>query len=258
MTDGYGLRGQPNDLHGQPFDTLAHTAEQDIIQVMIEGMARHPRSHQKMIGPSEIGIPCSRRLIRKLAQHQEPERQPAWKPAVGTACHAQQEEWFGHADYQSRYLIEERVDVGTIGGQPVTGSADLFDPYLGIVTDWKFVGKTRMNLYRAKGPGQQYRVQAHLYGRGFERAGYKVRGVMIMFIPRDGELADSYPWVEEYRPDVAEWGLTRANHLYQQLVALGVDQALELYPACGDTYCPWCQQERSKATVERLKAHPFA
>lgn len=243
----------PTALYSSSTDELAEMVQRDYLQVMIDGMERHPRSLQKMIGPSEIGIECERRLLRKLAQVEEPKRQPPWKPAVGTACHNQQEEWFGHESYGGRYLVEEKVFVGTIGGQPVTGSTDLFDTWTGGVIDHKFCGPTRIRKYRTGGPSQVYRCQAHIYGVGWAAMGYKVNYVMIAFVPRDGELSETAFWYEEFRPDVAQWAMDRANYLWWQLQQFGLTAALELYPVCKDAYCPWCQIERQQV----LNKTPF-
>lgn len=243
----------PTALYEHGVDQLGKMVQQDYLQVMKDGMARHPRSLQKMIGPSEIGGECERRLLRKLAQVEEPERQPPWKPAVGTACHNQQEEWFGHESYGGRWLTEEKVYVGDIGGFPVVGSTDLFDTWTGGVIDHKFVGKSRLVIYRNHGPSQVYRCQAHIYGVGWAAAGYTVRYVMIAFVPRDGELSETTFWVEEFRPDVARWAMDRANYLWWQLQQNGLESALALYPQCQDKYCPWCQMERQ----QRLNLRPF-
>lgn len=226
---------------GEGYEQANATAEL-LIDVIEEHITRHPRSQQKRIGPSEIGIDCTRRLIHKLAGDDEPERGPAWKPTVGTACHSQMEEWFEAENefMPGAYMIEQRVNVGQIGGIDITGSTDLFIPSMGTVIDWKFVGPSRLKHYRAKGPSNQYRCQAHLYGKGWVAAGYDVQRVMIAFIPRDGELSDSYFWWETYDPMTAIKALVRANQLHTQIQAQGKDQALDAYPLCDDRWCPWC------------------
>lgn len=223
---------------------------EEILTVIEGNITNHPRSQQKRIGPSEIGMECTRRLIHKLAGDTEPDRGPAWKPTVGTACHSQMEQWFELANQTSflpdSYLIEQRVNVGRIGETDITGSTDLFMPHTGTVVDWKFVGPSRLKHYRLKGPSDQYRVQAHLYGKGWVAAGYTVQTVMIAFIPRDGELGDSFFWSEPYNPMVAVMGLARANQLHTRIQAEGKEAVLADYPLCGDRWCPWCHVEAVK------------
>ena len=146
------------------------------------------RTLQTSIGPSEIGLPCSRRLIKKLLNTKDPQQDSRWLATVGTAVHAWLAQGFEAPEHRRGYLngrfgdvlVEERVNVGTIGGVEIWGSADLFDILTGLVVDWKVVGNSRLDAYRRYGPGQQYRVQAHLYGRGFARLGLPVRNVLIM------------------------------------------------------------------------------
>ncbi|MEX3610047.1 hypothetical protein VVR12_03225 [Rothia sp. LK2588] len=226
---------------GTGFDKATETAEL-LMDTIEDHITHHPRSQQVRIGPSEIGMDCTRRLIHKLAGDTEPDRGPAWKPTVGTACHSQMEEWFGKENeyMPGAYMIEQRVKVGRIGDTEITGSTDLFIPTMGTVVDWKFVGPTRLKQYRVKGPSNQYKVQAHLYGKGWVAAGYDVKRVMIAFLPRDGELSDSYFWWEDFDPMVGIVALAKANQLHQEIQSHGKDFALAQYAPCEDRWCPWC------------------
>lgn len=242
--------------------THAQLAADMVQDVIVSAVLDHPRSKQKRIGPSEIGMPCTRRLLHKLNKDTEPDellpltaRPVGWRATVGTACHAQMEEWFtapGRAD--EGYLVEERLTVGAIGGEDITGSCDLFNRYTGVVLDWKFVGTARLKQYKAKGPGAQYRSQAHLYGKGWEDDGHAVTSVMIVFAPRDGDLEDAFWWWEPYDRHVADEALTRANALHQTIQMFGIDAALSLYPPCSDPWCPWC----AKAHAAAQASSPFA
>lgn len=241
-------------------DRVKGIADQ-VFDIMIEEMVNQPRSLQKRIGPSEMGIECSRALLHKLAKDQEPPRGPAWKPQVGTALHDQQERWFNKAaaagaSEENRWLCEQSVVVGQIGGEDHAGSTDLFDSWGHAVGDWKFIGPSRLKHYRSKGPSQQYRTQAHLYGRGWQLEGWQVDLVMIFFIPRDGELSDSYVWSEPYNQTVATDALARMNQLDGLQKAIGQEQALSLYPLCSDRYCAWCAPQQN---LERAATtNPFA
>jgi hypothetical protein len=241
------------------------------MDVVTDGIQAHPRSHQKLIGPSEIGTPCLRALLHKLNQDPEPgSGPPAWKPAVGTALHNQMEAWFASCRDSDQFLVEQRVNVGTIGDKTISGSTDLFMKPAGAVIDHKFIGKTRLRDYRAAGPGDQYRKQTHIYGRGWELAGWPVHLVMIAFVPRDGELADAWFWWEEYDRRIAFGAMARANRCWRRIQEIGIDAALAEVPPCQDTdkdapaynhnaaWCRWCQPENTARTVEAIRAsNPF-
>ena len=83
---------------------------------------------------------------------------------------------------------------------------------------------------------------------------------MICFVPRDGELRDSYYWWEPYDRQVAEDALARANNRYTLLAMFGLDVALSLYPLCDEDtnpdwqWCRWCNPHR----VAAANPHPFA
>lgn len=228
---------RPDDPEGQEF---ADHFAQELLDTITEAIRNRPRSLQREIGPSELGVPCDRALLHKLAEEDEPrERGPAWKPEVGTALHAMMERLFSTDEkVEDGWLTEENLLVGDVGGTGITGSADLYNG--GAVVDWKFVGPSMLKKYKASGPGEQYRGQAHLYGRGFRTLGYAVELVMIAFVPRDGELDESFFWWERFDPDHAEAVLARANKLFRLQDALGAEKAAELFPACTDPWCAWC------------------
>ena len=79
---------------------------------------------------------------------------------------------------------------------------------------------------------------------------------MIFFIPRDGELSDSYVWSEPYDRTVAADTLATMNQLDGLLKAIGLDQALSLYPPCDDRYCQWCAP--ANKVFQAQQTNPFA
>jgi hypothetical protein len=243
---------------------LAAATAAEYESVIAAGVHAHDRTAQKLIGPSEIGVPCDRALLHKLAQQQEQRAGVPWKPAVGTALHTQMETWFScpapaASTTAGDWEVEQKVMVGRIGPDQIRGSTDLYRK-TGVILDHKFVGKDRLKKYRANGPHKQYRVQAHTYGKGWEDEGWPVLAVMICFLPRDGELRDSYYWWEPYDRGIAEAGLARANNRYALLASLGLDLALSLYPLCdAETnadweWCRWCNPHRTAVT----NPNPFA
>src|SRR5262245_20008324 len=116
---------------------------------------RAPRNLQRTIGPSEIGVPCDRCLISKLAAIKEDSQYgQQWLPFVGTCVHygiANAFEVYEMHSEPSRFLIEHRFSVGYIGDDEITGSADLFDRMTGEVTDWKIVGNSTIRDVRSHG-----------------------------------------------------------------------------------------------------------
>jgi hypothetical protein len=220
-----------------------------------EAIDNDPRTLQKSVGPSELGIECQRRLAYLLAGTPEVNvRKSPWLPTIGKATHAWAEEVFVRANRRykdaARYLIETRVEVGalTMGGRlrPIRGSSDLYDRITGTVVDWKIVGDNTLKKVRQrKAPSDQYRAQAHLYGRGFMARGAYVERVAIFYLPRNGELTDAYFWAEDYDEKVALDVLARAQETQLVVDAAG-PAAPGLLPTT-DAYCTFCPFYRPNA-----------
>lgn len=190
----------------------------DLTNGIVNGIVNHPRSLQQRIGPSELGMPCEHCLAAKLAGWTETRTEAAWLPTVGTAVHAWLAEQFGGTP---RWLVETKVDVGDLNGVPITGSADLFDFLTATVVDWKIVGRpTLQTVKRDGGPSDQYRTQAHLYGRGFVRAGHAVDRVAIAYLYRNGFTPEPFVWTEPYDEGVAVAALERATGVLRTLDAI--------------------------------------
>lgn len=237
-------------LHPLPLNHQARGGDpmllrDELLHVIATHIDNHPRSAQTRIGPSEVGGPCPRRIAYKLAGTPEANvRTAPWRPTVGTAVHSWLEqacEAWNAAHSVERFYLEQKVTVGTIGGVEITGSCDCYDRITATVVDWKVVGPTALRNYKAaKHPGEQYRTQAHLYGRGFVREGLPVDHVAVMFLPQSGELTDAYYWTEPYEEQVALAGLSRADGIATLVAALGLNAPAQL-PAvdahCG--FCPW-------------------
>lgn len=231
-----------------------HTAGH-LLWLIEDAITNHPRSQQERIGPSEMGHPCARRIGYKLLGHPENTGSPNWKATVGTALHAWLETVLDQAnvDYeaktksgQERFLVETKVTVGQILDQDIDGSCDVYDRATATVIDWKSVGPTQLTKYKKLGPGPQYRAQAHLYGRGWQNRGVPVDTVMVVFLPRNGELAESYVWHEVYDEQVALNALQRANGIALAAQALGV-KVLEQLPTA-DAFCHMCPYYKARST----------
>lgn len=196
------------------------------------------RSTQRAIGPSQIGMPCTRCLARHvLGCPVERTFNDPWARIIGTAVHA----WLQDAaegDNKAldrwRWETETRVhpdDELLVKG----GNADLYDRDRKVVIDHKVVGIAPLKKYRLSGPGDQYRYQGHLYGKGFVKAGREVETVAIAFWPRGGRLSELYVWTEAYDEAIADEALFRFRTIRDQALAVG-PALIPLLPADPDCW----------------------
>lgn len=203
-------------------------ATREIQNIVAHQILHQPRSLQTRIGPSEIGNPCDHCLAARLAGWEKQEDGIPLATTIGTGYHALMEDFFKkweaeqaetNPGWRHRYLMEQRVTVGQIGGQEITGSTDLLDLAAGLTVDYKVVGKTSFDKYRINGPSPTYQIQAHLYAKGWNDAGVKVDTVSIWFIPKMAiDLRSSHWWLEPYQPLIAENALQRANRIWNHLL----------------------------------------
>lgn len=224
------------------------TAMVDLIDVINRAARGDDRSLQKEIGPSEIGGACERRLAMGLLGSPKPNTaRDEWTSTVGTALHSWMESAFGldnsrriAAGLGPRWLIEQTVEIRT----GLKGHCDLYDLQTQTVIDHKFPGVTSIKKYRRQGhPGQQYRWQAHLYGKGWANLGLPVSAVQLVMWPRSGLIRDAWQWSEPYSPAVADEALARVDKL---LVAMDVAESIGELDTLLDMldrdteHCGWC------------------
>lgn len=195
----------------------------------LRGMVRayensRDRTQQTDIGPSALGKPCTRCLARHvLGMSLTRDFDDPWARIIGTFVHEGLEcvaHTHNTAVDRARYLTETRVqphpDV-----LPKGGNADLYDADTATVIDHKVVGPEPLRKYRLNGPGQQYRIQGHLYGLGFHRLGKPVEHVAIAFWPRGGRLSDLYVWTEPFDAQIALDAIDRYRTIRDQALAIG-------------------------------------
>ena len=227
-----------------------------VAEVIARAAAAAPRSRQVELGPSEAGMACTRRLAYKLLDWDKPDERvmDVWAPVQGTALHAWLADAFRAENRRlgrERYLIEHRVQpltdeqarqAGLPGG--LAGCADLFDRDEHTVCDWKLVSPTQLAAYAADGPGQQYTVQAHLYGAGMAAAGETVHAVSVAFLPRASCLTGLHIWHEPYDPAVVAAAVARLAAIRDALVELDPEHypgRWGLLPTAPEScrFCPW-------------------
>jgi len=199
--------------------------------------ANAPRSKQRSIGPSEVGGDCYRKIGYRLLGVESTNQPDTWLATIGTAVHAWLADQYSNLNLtleKPRYLIEHRVEVTDELG----GSVDLFDMERELVIDWKVVGDSSLKRYKSLGIGQQYRTQAHLYAYGLLRAGYSVRDVAIVFLPRGGSLRSMYIWTEPFNLEIAVAGIKKLDSVKQVVRTGGID-SLKVLQAI-DSFCHYC------------------
>ncbi|HEU4544476.1 MAG TPA: hypothetical protein VFR23_25320 [Jiangellaceae bacterium] len=219
----------------------------DVKRIVTSAILARPRNHQVAIGPSGIGTECDRCLGHMLAGTPRM-LTPDWQPYVGVSVHAQLEQIFLEAGLNGRWATETKVWVGDIDGQEIHGQCDLLDARLGgeTVVDFKTASKTRLKAVKSSGqPSQRYRVQAHLYGRGWQHNGVDVKNVAIWYLPRDGGLEQALWWEEPYDERVALSALARADAFAKAIRILGTE-----------TFLPTLQRNSDCFDCKRYPAYP--
>ena len=213
-------------LDSPPFDVAT-----TLITQVKEYSAWSPRSQQTMIGASEIGTPCSRRLAYKLLEV-EPVNTDSdpWPAIVGTSVHYYLERAFKkHPDY----MTEVKVVL-----EPWTkGTADLVHLPSKTVIDHKVVGATALKTYKTKGMSAQYRVQLNMYALGLRLQDIEIDNIAIMFWSRSGMMRDAFSITEPYDQALVEQCLARFDAI-KAMTEMGT-AALPLIPTT-PTHCLYC------------------
>lgn len=196
------------------------------------------RSHQKIIGISEVGSDCRKCVARKLAEKPK-DVSGGWFPFVGTAVHQALEDGFAGREWSDEYLLENRLHVHSYKGLELGGSCDMYAK-AGVVNDWKVVG-TRALSEAAKGKiKDQYRVQAMLYGLGWVKKGYDVTHVSLTFLPRDKDLSEAQVVMLRYDERVAMEALAALEVLIDAAEIVGWDKVIEKQPKA--SFCFDCKK----------------
>lgn len=250
--------------------------EAELVEIITTGVHAHERSLQQAIGASEIGTPCARRLGFQLAgiEKVNVESEAPWRPTVGTAVHTWLQfeaierynearrkeaakwkgeigerchEWcepsetiaLGNPRHLDRFLTELKIPVGTIGGEAINGTIDVYDRLTKSVIDWKVVGNATLKSARGGHVNEGYRVQGNVYGRGLVAQGFEVEWVVIFFLPSAGELGDRVFYCEPFDAKVGNAAFARARKITRDLEEFGATAVLPLLERA-NAYCHKC------------------
>lgn len=203
--------------------------------LQIESFSITARGLQKEIGVSEIGMSCQRCVIRKLAGTEKEQQTGSWRAQLGTYVHA------GLADeFEKRHaatgkaIIEQNLLVHEYKSLLLRGSCDAFFPNngKGLVADWKIVGDDTLESVRKGGIKEQYVTQGHLYALGWEKLGFPIETVAIMFLPANkGNLQrDAQPVSFPYDRDHAIRALAKIENYIDLAETIGWDELLRQNP----------------------------
>jgi hypothetical protein len=110
----------------------------------------------------------------------------------------------------------------------------------GIVNDWKVVGDSALAEARRGKIKEQYRIQAMLYGYGWEQKGYKVSHVSLTFLPRDAKLEDAQVVMLRYEKEIATEALAQLESLIDAAELVGWDKVIEKQPKA--SFCFSCRR----------------
>lgn len=258
--------------------------EAELVEIIETGIRAHERTLQTAIGASEIGTPCPRRLGFQLADVEKVnvDDEEPWRPTVGTAVHT----WLqveaierynaerrkevkrdGTCDHEwciaayannegemhlDRFLVEQRVPVGTIFEQTINGTIDVYDRLTKSVIDWKIVGNATLKSARAGHVNEGYRVQGNVYGRGLVAQGFEVEWVIIFFLPSAGELSDRVFHCEPFDAEIGNEAFRRARRITKDLAAFGPAAVLPTLERV-NAYChrcPWFSPTTTPAQLD--------
>lgn len=242
----------PSCIPTSPDEVLGNELLADLTDVIKWTDSNSARSTQASIGPSELGSLCDRKIAYRLAGTPEANWFTDPLPAiVGTAVHA----WLEQAvtKFQQVHFMDRWITEITVQPDPlVKGHCDLYDREKAAVIDWKTVSPTKLKAWKSSGPPEHYKDQVNLYGRGLINAGYEVRKVILVAVPRSGWLKDMQIWVEDYRPERAQAALDRMYGIANQMIKAGDDLAfseITSAPSGECAFCPWYRGGERKADL---------
>jgi hypothetical protein len=167
-----------------------------LIDALVAQDNSRARSKQTAVGVSSLGG-CRREVWHTLQGHEGTNPTDNLAAIMGTAIHNTIET----ALKDSGALLEHRVEIE--GYPPAT--IDYFDPETGEVVDWKTIKLSGIPYFIT----QQKIWQIQCYGYLMMKAGYDVKTVTLVGIPRDGGAADiivrSFPFDPAIAEDAFAW-----------------------------------------------------
>lgn len=216
----------------------------EILGIIQQKINEHPRSAQKMVGPSEIGG-CERKLAWKLAYGGDDDRPGGWASHKGTIMHSWLDEVFKGVDRfmpdgTQRFFSDMKLD--QVSPYVNGGTLDLYDRLHERVIDWKVPGDGTMDKARSNNLARGYYVQAQTYGLGLQQMGYPVQSVALFFLPQAGDELHKKAVLRcwKFDPDVAWAAIQNVERLQAMLTVAPPRKVLEIATTISD-FCQSCR-----------------
>lgn len=210
-----------------------HITPRDLL-AEIELFSITERGRQTEIGVSEVGMACTRCLLRKLANVEKEQLIGSWRAQLGTYVHDALAKEFESRYGSSVVLVESKLIIHEYKSLLLKGSCDVFFPNngKGLVVDWKIVGDDTLSEVAAGRVKQQYVTQINLYAWGFEQLGHSIDQVAVMFLPANkGNLSrDAVPYSMPYNRTLALEALAKLEHYIDLAEEIGWDELLRRTP----------------------------
>jgi len=202
------------------------------------------RSQQVMLGCSEIGDACDRKIaMTMVGLDQANYETDPWPSIVGTAIHTWLET--AMARYQEVHgVVEWLTEMEVWPSRWLPGHTDLYHRPTGTVLDLKNPSRTNFRKMMKDGIGDTYEVQIQAYGMGNVRAGRPVKRVGIVMLPRDGNLSEMRVLTRPYDPAVVEKAFGRIEGLADLIEKLDLVNHPERWGQVSHApsrLCGWCK-----------------
>jgi hypothetical protein len=238
---------------GDPFAAMLKLR---LIEMIRWADGENPRAKQVDLGPSEIGDPCDRRIAYRLTGVEGCNKDfDPWASIVGTAVHTWLESaitFWMQAHGSEEWITEKTLLISDF----IQGHSDLYWKQHQTVIDWKTIGPDGMKKLQRDGAPEGYQIQTHIYGYGYEQAGWPVKKVSLVFLPRAGWLKNMFVWTADYDRSIAEAALDRISEIAQQILELdiltdGNSYRFEQIFAVPSNTCGWCPWYDPSRDAER-------
>lgn len=229
-------------LPGTPMSIFEMGVREDLIEVIEWVNFDSPRSKQVVLGCSEAGNACDRRVAMRMANVKQTNFADPLKANMGTAFH----EWLdsGMVKFQIAHDLKRWVTETEVWAAPyLKGHVDLYDTLLRLVLDWKTTSADNIRKWRKEGIPADYLVQIMLYGKGMINAGHEVDRVGLIGINRQGTLKDILVLTVPYDEQVVTDALGRVKRLGRFMIDRDVEANPSVFaeiPAAPSRMCGYC------------------